>query len=162
MLEAVIKTAIALRSSGQAEQAKDMLMEQLAEYPHHAGLQYQLAWSHDVLGLEHQAVPFYEQSLKLGLASEDRAGALLGLGSTYRTLGEYGRAKAVLAQGIGEFPERREFPVFYAMALHNLGEHTEAIGILLMQLADTSSDEGIRSYSKAIAFYADKLEQVWE
>ncbi|MFC3747871.1 tetratricopeptide repeat protein [Paenibacillus sp. GCM10012306] len=162
MVEGIIEAAVALRGSGQAEQARTLLLEQLEGHPQHARLHYQLAWTHDVLGLERAAVPYYETSLALGLPPEDQAGALLGLGSTYRTLGEYERAKAILAQGMAEFPDRREFPVFYAMALHNLGAHSDAMRILLEQLAATSVDEGIRSYSKAIAFYADKLEQTWD
>lgn len=48
------------------------------------------------------------------------------------------------------------------MTLHNLGDHSLAMGMLLKLLAETSADEGIRSYSKAISYYSDKLEQVWD
>jgi hypothetical protein len=33
--------------------------------------------------------------------------------------------------------------------------------LLLNSLADTSADEGILRYRRAIKFYADKLEQTW-
>ncbi|WP_339804255.1 tetratricopeptide repeat protein [Paenibacillus sp. FSL R5-0744] len=139
-----------------------MLLELYEQNSNDAELLYQLAWTHDVLGLEREAIPYYEKSLTLGLSSEQRVGALLGLGSTYRTLGEYENSKAILEQAIHEYPENKEFPVFLAMTLHNLGDHSLAMGMLLKLLAETSADEGIRSYSKAISYYSDKLEQVWD
>jgi tetratricopeptide (TPR) repeat protein len=154
--------AVALRNEGKAEEARVMLLELYEQNSNDAELLYQLAWTHDVLGLEREAVPFYVKSLTLGLSSEQRVGALLGLGSTYRTLGEYENSKLILEQAVHEYPENKEFPVFLAMTLHNLGDHSLAMGILLKLLAETSADEGIRSYSKAISFYSDKLEQVWD
>lgn len=161
-MKQALEAAIALRNAGQAEEARIMLLGLLAENDTDAELFYQLAWTHDVLGLERAAVPYYERSLALGLAPEPRAGALLGLGSTYRTLGDYSRSKTVLEQGVSEFPEQKEFGVFLAMTLHNLGKHSQAMELLLKLLAETSADEGIAGYKKAIAFYADKLEQVWD
>jgi tetratricopeptide (TPR) repeat protein len=160
-LKYTMQDAVALRSGGQAEEARIILLNLLAEDKENAELLYQLAWTHDVLGLEREAVPYYEQSLALGLPQDQRAGALLGLGSTYRTLGEYSRSREVLQQGAREYPERKEFPAFLAMALHNLGAHHEAMEILLKLLAETSADPGIKDYSKAIAFYSDKLDQIW-
>jgi hypothetical protein len=64
--------------------------------------------------------------------------------------------------GMSEFPEHREFEVFYAMVLYNLGEHAEAMQRLLVQLADTSGDQRITDYSRAIRYYADQLDRVWE
>lgn len=154
--------AVALRNDGKAEDARVMLLELYKQNGNDAELLYQLAWTHDVLGLEREAVPFYERSLTLGLPSEQRVGALLGLGSTYRTLGEYENSKAILERAVREYPENKEFPVFLAMTMHNLGDHSLAMGMLLKLLAETSADEGIRSYSKAISYYSDKLEQVWD
>lgn len=162
-----MQDAIALREAGQAEEARALLLDLLTANSKGAGadtdaeLLYQLAWTHDVLGLEREAVPYYERSLALALPPEQRAGALLGLGSTYRTLGEYQRAKTVLQQGAEEYPERAEFRAFLAMALYNLGEHSLGMGILLKLLADTSVNPGIQEYRKAISFYADKLDKVW-
>nr|WP_216857410.1 tetratricopeptide repeat protein [Paenibacillus tritici] len=162
LVTSTIEAAIALRTSGQAEEARVLLLELLSADDSNAELHYQLAWTHDVLGLEREAVSYYERSLALGLAdAEQKAGAMLGLGSTYRTLGEYAASRVILEQGALEFPQRAEFQAFLAMTLHNLGAHTEAMELLLKLLADTSADAGIQEYSKAIMFYADKLEQVW-
>ncbi|WP_379153797.1 tetratricopeptide repeat protein [Paenibacillus sp. sgz5001063] len=157
-----IEDAVSLRTAGKAEEARELLLALLSGDEENAELHYQLAWTHDVLGLERKAVPYYERSLSLGLAQEQRMGALLGLGSTYRTLGEYTRSKEVLEQGLHEYPEQKEFAVFLAMALHNLGDHSEAMKLTLTLLAETSSDKGIGSYRQAILYYSDKLDQVWE
>ena len=66
-----------------------------AEFPDDAEVAYQTAWVHDVLGLEAEAVPFYEHALAGdGLSEEDRRGARLGHASTLRTLGRYPEAVA--------------------------------------------------------------------
>ncbi|GAA0853027.1 hypothetical protein GCM10008915_72860 [Bifidobacterium pullorum subsp. gallinarum] len=92
----------------------------------------------------------------------ERHGALLGLGSTYRTLGLYNKSKEIFERGRQDYPQAREFNVFYAMTLHNLGQYDKAMELLLKELGETSSDEGIHRYQRAIVFYSDKLNQVWE
>jgi len=144
------------------EEARTLLFDLAEREPLHPSVWYQLAWIHDVMELEREAVPFYEKALELGLAGEEKQGALLGLGSTYRTLGRYEEAKAVFEAAIREFPERREYQVFLAMVQYNLKAHGEAMEILLRQLAETSRDEGIQTYRRAILFYADKLDQTWK
>ncbi|MBW4083198.1 hypothetical protein [Paenibacillus sp. S150] len=51
-----IEAAIALRSAGQAGQARSLLFELLAEDEANAGLHIRLACTYDVLGLEREAV----------------------------------------------------------------------------------------------------------
>lgn len=139
-----------------------MLLALAAERPDDPLVQYQAAWSHDVLGLESEAVPLYERALELGLEGEDRRGALLGLGSTYRTLGRYEDAERTLRRGREEFGSGGCFDVFLALALYNLGRHAEAMELLLRALAESSSDESIQRYRRAILFYADKLDEVFD
>jgi tetratricopeptide (TPR) repeat protein len=152
---------IRLREAGDLEQARALALELIAAQPDDPTLNYQCAWCHDVLGLEHEAVPFYERAIALGLADEELQGALLGLGSTYRSLGEYQSAIDTLRKGVAQFPEQRSFEVFLAMALYNTGAHTQAIERLLRALAETSADESIQRYRRAILFYSDKLNQIW-
>jgi len=157
-----LRAAVNLRREGQGEKAKLRMLELLEEFGESAELLYELASTHDNLGLERQAVPYYVRSLELGLGAPDRAEALLGLGSTYRALGEYEQAENVLRAAAAEYPEHRELRVFLAMALHNLGKHAEAMELLLKEIADHSSHIGVQSYQKAIAFYADRLDKVWD
>ncbi|WP_223068321.1 tetratricopeptide repeat protein [Paenibacillus caui] len=161
-MQSTLQEAIELRNAGRAEEAKAMLLELLEEDKDNPMLLYQLAWTHDSLGLEREAVPFYEQSLANGLPEEQRPGALLGLGSTCRTLGEYEKSKEIFEIALRDYPAMRQFRVFYAMVLYNLGEHADAMNLLLTDLVDTTSDPGILKYQRAIRFYADKLDQVWK
>ncbi|KZE76793.1 hypothetical protein A9P44_07085 [Paenibacillus polymyxa] len=159
-MDHMIAKASELRRTGQAKEARKLLLEALKQEPKDAELWYQTAWTHDVLGLEKDAVPFYEKSLGMALSAESRRGAILGLSSTYRVLGDYAKAKAWLDTGINEFPDYRPFRIFYAMVLYNLGEYGKAMQGLLMEIAETSSDVSTQEYSRAIQYYADKLDQV--
>jgi predicted Zn-dependent protease len=157
-----LQEAIRLRTTGRADEARTLLLELITTYPDNAGLQYQMAWTHDNLGREREAVPYYRRAIALGLAGEELAGALLGLGSTYRALGEYQLAVETLRRGAKEFPEKRSFQVFLAMALYNTGQHQKAIELLLTNLAETTADADIHQYKRAILFYAPQLAQTWD
>ena len=91
----------------------------------------------------------------------EELGALLGMGSTYRCLGEYQKAKEIFQRALELFPERNEYKVFLAMAYYNLGEYAKGMELLLNSLAETSKDEGVIRYQRAIRFYADKLDETW-
>lgn len=160
-MEEALQQAIRLREEGHVQQANDMLLDLLEARPDHAQLNYQCAWSFDVMEKESEAIPYYEQAIKLGLSGEDLEGALLGLGSTYRTLGDYEQSKSTFLKGIELFPDNRAIQVFYAMTLYNLNEHGKAMELLLTCLAETSNDAEIISYKKAIDFYSGQLDRVW-
>ena len=153
---------IQYRTDGQGELAQRIFAELLTIKPDDALLHYQMAWTCDSLGEERTAVPHYERAIALGLTGDDLRGALLGLGSTYRTLGNYARAAEVLQQGLNTFDDGHEFAVFLAMAYYNLGRHQEAMQLSLQTIVDTSDDVQIQRYRRAIAFYADKLDQTWD
>ena len=157
-----VESAIRLRESGDLEGAKSLLSRVLQENPDDAEANYQMAWLCDLLGREREAVPFYKGAIAGDLSDEERSGALLGLGSTHRALGEYPEAVEVLRQGMSEFPDDRAMQTFLAMALYNVGEHREAVELLLDNLAETTSDPQIRSYARALAFYAARLDEVWD
>jgi tetratricopeptide (TPR) repeat protein len=156
-----VAAAIALRESGQVEEARSLLLALHAKTPDDPVVNLQCAWVHDKLGLESEAVPFYEAAIQHGLTGEDLRHALLGLGSTYRTLGRYSDALATLTRGVEEFPEDRSMQVFRAMALYNNGEAKEACQVLLVIVSDTTADERIRSYRNAIDIYAADLDRTW-
>lgn len=130
------------------------------ETPDDAEANHQMAWLCDVRGYEREAVPYYLKAVAGDLSAEERRGALLGLGSTFRTLGEYPRAVEVLRHGVSEFPEDRAIQTFLAMALYNAAEYREAVELLLKNLIETTSDPEIRSYESALRFYAGRLDEV--
>lgn len=157
-----LKKAIELRKTKYFIESNEVLMSLFEKYPNNATINYQCAWSFDLLGEEAKAVPYYEKAIELGLTNEELEGALLGLGSTYRTLGEYEQSKRVFLKGIDHFPNNRAMKVFYSMTLYNLEEHHSAMEILLKALVETTTDQEILSYKRAIEFYSDKLDEVWK
>jgi tetratricopeptide (TPR) repeat protein len=157
-----LNKALDLRKEGKQRESNEVLLKLAKEFPDDALINYQCAWSFDVLGEESEAVPFYEKAIKLGLSGKDLEGALLGLGSTYRTLGEYEKSRDILLKGISSFPENRAIQVFYSMTLYNLEEYNNAMELLLKCLVDTTADKEILCYKEAISFYSDKLNNIWQ
>lgn len=153
--------AIKLRDEGKLTESNGIFKSLVISNPNDALVNYQCAWSFDVLGKESEAVPYYEKALHLGLNDEYTLGAFIGLGSTYRTLGHYKKSKNVFESGLARFPDNNALKTFYAMTLYNVGEHVKAMEILLTCLVQTSSDPDILSYNRAIGFYADKLDKTW-
>lgn len=134
--------AVALRKQNKPDEAMVILGALLRAHPQDPDLNYQLAWTCDFMGKEAEAVPFYETAITNGL-TEDRAGAMLGLGSTYRALGEYEKSLNVFNQAVHEFPDDRALKVFRALTLYNMGQAEESVRELLIQLLDTSEDPSI-------------------
>ncbi|MBT2687730.1 tetratricopeptide repeat protein [Bacillus sp. ISL-47] len=154
-----LEKAIVLRNIGKYKESNELLLRLVSEFPNDPIINFQCAWSFDVLGEESKAVGFYEKAIELGLQDEDLQGAILGLGSTYRTLGEYEKSKKVLQKGMDQFPDSRSIQVFFSMTLYNLGEHSSAMELLLKCLAETTSDREIIKYKKAINFYSNHLDK---
>ena len=161
-MEKELDIAIDLRKNGNYKQSNDILIELVQNHPNNASINYQCAWSFDLLGEERKAVPFYEKAIQLGLSSKELEGAIIGLGSTYRTLGEYEESKEILQKGIETFPHNKAIQAFYSMTLYNLKEHKKAMELLLKCLIDSTNDTDLISYKKAIDFYSDKLDEIWD
>ena len=160
-LQEKLDSAIGLRESGNQEEARQLLLALHSEFLDDPQVNYQCAWIHDLLGLERDAIPFYEKAIQADLQGDDLKSALLGLGSTYRCIGEYQKSIKTFQHALTRFPASREFNVFLAMAYYNIREYSKAMELLLTGLADTSSDGGILRYQRAIRFYSDKLDQTW-
>lgn len=154
----LLAEAVRLREEGHPEQARERLLALTATFPDAVDVAYHTAWVHDVLGLEAEAVPYYERCLQGdGLREEDRRGALLGLGSTYRVLGRFGQAVETLRRGVSEYPDDGALRTFLSMALFNTGEHHEAMEILLRLVAASSDSPDVQRYRPAIEHYAADL-----
>jgi len=150
-----------LRRAGDHEAARSLATELLASATDDCELQYEAACVHDYLGREAEAIPFYLAAISGRLSDKHLRSAYLGLGSTYRTLGQYQSAERTLREGLAQFPEAAELKTFLAMALHNLGKSKQAVELLLSVLADTSADEHVRGLREAILFYAQDIERSW-
>ena len=145
------------RTYGQLAEILPRLVRLDAEHPNVAEINYQLAWTHDVLGHAAEALPYYEKAIALGLPPNELSGAHLGLGSTLRALGHSARAAEVLRAGRAQFPENREFDAFLALALHDEGQHADAMRLLMEVLCDTTDDPGLTAYQRALRHAATRL-----
>jgi tetratricopeptide (TPR) repeat protein len=153
-----LEEAILLRKKGKFVESNKMILELLKQNPDDAQLNYQCAWSFDIMEEETKAVSYYEKAIELGLPKQDKKEAYLGLGSTYRCIGEYDKAIELFEKAILEFNDN-SLKVFYAMALYNKLEYAKSMEILLKIIAGTSKDASIETYKKAIEFYSDKLDK---
>src|ERR1700730_9231339 len=174
MMQERLAEAIQLRETGRArqdqailEEARRLLLDLATAYPDEAEITYQTAIVHDNLGLERESIPFYVQTLAQGLTGLDtatklmkRERAFLGLGSTYRGLGDYQQAEETLRRGLREFPQSRALQVFLAMALYNTQHYKEAMELALINLMETTSDETLQYYKRGISYYALHLDEI--
>jgi tetratricopeptide (TPR) repeat protein len=158
--------AIQLREEGRAKQdqtilgqARTLLLELGEAYPDDAEITFQLAVVHDNLGLERESIPYYLRTLAQGLAGPDLERAYLGLGSTYRGLGEYEKAEETLRRGVNAFPHNRALQIFLAMTLYNRQQHKEAMELALLNLLETTSDEKLQYFKRPLLYYAQHLDE---
>lgn len=147
-----------LSSEGKDEEALELLRAALSEAPRNTRANLACARVLDGLGREREAIPRYELAMEAGLSGDDLEEATINLGSSYRVVGEPEKAAGLLRASVERFPENRALGVFLSMALHDLGEHAEATGLLLRALAETSSDPWVGRYARAITFYSERLD----
>lgn len=100
-----------------------------------------------------QAVHHYQAG---ELEATERFDALFGLASS---LGQYQEAAVWFEKTLALFPDCRGVLPFYAMCLYNLGQLKQAIEILLNLLVETTNDEDIPTYQRAIKLYAQDLDR---
>src|SRR5689334_9772623 len=113
-LDEKLASAIMLRETEKHEEARQLLLELHSEFPDDPQVNYQCAWIHDLLGLEREAIPFYEKAIQAGLNENDLKSAFLGMRSTYRCIGEYQKSIGTLQDALTLFPDSHEFNVFLA------------------------------------------------
>ncbi len=149
--------AVAMRESGQAEQARPFLIALAAEFPDDAEVQYQAAWVHDYLGLEEDAVPYYERALELGLPEPELEGLVLGLGSTYRNIGRIMDSLSLLERGVADYPANHAMRCFLALTRLSNDEPDEALALAFDVILAASADASIERYRRALSSYRDEL-----
>ena len=161
-LISTLKDADKLRAKDLHEEARLLLVQLAREYPTNPIVQYKTACVYDFLGLEREAVPYYLAAIENDLPDAELRSAYLGLGSTYRILGQYSESKKILLEGLKVFPEAGEMKIFLAMTLYNLGEPHEAVSSLLKIIMDTTKNADIKNFERAIRFYANDLDKTWD
>ena len=157
-----LQRAIALRNAAQHTEALTILLDLHNAHPHHANLNYELARTFDSEGVKDEAIGFYEHAIACGLESEQLRSAYISLGSSYRSVGRFGDSARILQRGAAIFPDAPEFDVFLAMTRYHLGDHEEAMRLLLCHIAEYSAEPATQAHQRAICHCAEHLDQVEE
>lgn len=152
-----LNAVLEARTYGKIAETLPQLIALDQSYPNVAEINYQLAWTCDVLGRPADALPYYQKSVVLGLPPNEHSGALIGLAATLRVLGQSAWAVDVLQSGKRQFPGNREFDAFLALALHDEKRSAEAVRLLIELLCDTSDDPAITAYQRALRHAVAKL-----
>lgn len=148
---------VGARAHGQTKEILPRLQQLDARHPNVAEINHQLAWTCDTLGRHADALPYYEKAVALGLPPNELSGALIGLGSTLRALGQLERSAGVLRSGQAQFPDNPEFAAFLALTLHSQGRPADALRLALDTLCATTDDPGLTAYQRALRHAAAKL-----
>lgn len=157
----MLNKAKQLIKDGEFELAQNILLGLLKESPNDAEVNYQIASAYDARGEERQAIPYYENAIAQNVTGVFREETFIQLGSSYRSIGEYQGARSILSQGLKEFPENPAIKTFLAMTLYNLNEEKTAVSILLNILTDSSTDQWLNKYKRAIKSYAGNLDETF-
>jgi tetratricopeptide (TPR) repeat protein len=116
---------------------------------------FERAAAHDRAGQEAEAIPEYEEALRLGLDDTTRPKALVGLGSSLRNVQRYNEAVEVLGHAVEEYPDHSGLRFFLALAQRSGGAEREAfltLGRIVLDEAD------LGGYDRAAALYLDELD----
>lgn len=152
-----IQHAIGLRAAGEYEKSRTLLRELTKVPTLKAEALLHIAWSYDNEGLEERAAEYYQAALNEGLEGDNQFEAHFGLACTWRCLGKYVLAKQGFEEIIRDYPDASEAIPFYALCLHNLGEHDRAMTLMLELVSNYPPTPGIQRYAKALAFYSHNL-----
>lgn len=161
-MEEAIQRAIALRNASQRTEALTILLDLNNLNPDDARVNYELASTFSSEGVKDEAIGFYEHAIDCGLEGEELRYAFVNLGSTYRSVGRFGDAARILQRGAAVFPDAPEFDVFLAMTRYHMGEHEEAMRLLLNHIAQYSAEPATQQHKRAIAYCAEHLDQAEE
>jgi tetratricopeptide (TPR) repeat protein len=108
------------------------------------------ALSLDAAGREKQAIPRYRRAIAAGLKGDDLHTALIGLGSSLRTIGKTQSAIMTLRKARRLFPRDTAVILFLALAHYDAGQKDLAIRQLADALLKESTQPRLKSYRKAL------------
>jgi cyanophycin synthetase len=109
------------------------------------------ALSLDAAGREKQAIPLYRLALTRGLANEDLHTALIGLGSSLRTVGNTPAAITTLRKARRLFPRDLVVIMFLALAHYDAGQRDLVIRQLGDALLNESTQPRLKRYRRVLA-----------
>ena len=161
-IETTITRARKLRKADDLDESLNLLEELLNEYPDNPLVLFEVGGAYDVLGLEGEAIPHYQQAVDEGLEGEELEECLICLGSCHRNIGNFQEAVEVLEAYRDRFPESRSGLPFLALAYYSSQRYDDAVRLLLDIVLETTSDSDILAFADPLDYYKDNLDEVWE
>ncbi len=122
-----------------------------------ARLVYELAGAHDSAGQERAAIPLYEQALAGGLREPHRHRAQIQQASSYRNIGELGRARQLLDELSASRPDSAAVSVFRALVAYDQGEPAAALTEVASQLMTHAVNPDDTVYREVLLRYVSEL-----
>lgn len=160
--ELTIAQAKALRQEDKLDESEELLLTLLEEYPDDPQVLFEVGGAYDVMGLETEAIPYYQRAIDEGLEGTELLECLICLGISQRAIGDFQEAVDALEEAINGFPDDNSSKAFLALAYYSNDQHTEAVQMLLELLLTTTNDEQILSYADTLDFYKDNLDEIWD
>ena len=145
------------RHGGQSASLLAQLEALDRQHPHVAEIAYQLAWTHESVGHDAPARTHYERAVALGLPPNEQSGAIIGLATCLRNLGELEAAALTLESGRTQFPDQPEFSAYLSLVRHAQGRHIEALQLALTTLIEHSEDPGITAHQRNLRHFINQL-----
>ncbi|WP_185160634.1 tetratricopeptide repeat protein [Mammaliicoccus sciuri] len=163
-----LNQAISMREQGRAEEnqsliteSRNILFDLLKENPNNADINYHIGVTFDNSGFTKDAIPFYRESIDLGLNKIDLERCYLGLGSSYRLLGHYTESVEIFEKAVDSYPDNRALQIFLSIAYYNIGKYKESLELSLNNLLDTSTDDKLNFFNRPLKYYANHLDETW-
>lgn len=160
-MEELLKTALEIRRSGNLKESNILLNELVSEYPDHALLHYECAWSHDIMSQEEEAIHFYEQALELGLSGLEAVNAYARIGLMYRLRGRLADSEKILMTGISKYWDAEGnglLKALYAFTMYDMKKTGDAIRWMTEALLASSVDQGIMNNRKMLQYLGSNMD----
>ena len=157
-----IEKARSLRREDRLEESQELLINLLEEYPDDPLVLFELGGAYDVMGLENEAIPFYERAIDEGLEGPELLECFICLGLNHRAIGEFEDAVELLENAASQYPEDNSAKAFLALAYYSNEQYAESVQLLLSLLVQTTEDEQIAAYADTLDYYKDHLDEIWE
>lgn len=157
-MKETLETALELRRTGELRESNRLLAELVDEHPDQAVLNYECAWSYDILAEEKEAIRFYEKAIGLGLPDSKAINAYAQLGLLHRLNGRLTESEEVLMTGMRKYWDAGLLKVFYSFTLYDMGKPGEAMRWLKDALLDSTVNPEIWLNHKAINYLGSNLD----
>jgi tetratricopeptide (TPR) repeat protein len=135
----------------------DAAKARAAAHPDDVEAQIACAYAHDRVGLEAEAVRYYERAWALGVPEPGRRGFIVGFGSTLRNVGRADEAVALLADAVQAYPDYPALHAFLSLALFSAGHPRAALATMLGCALDAARPGAFDRFDRALTEYYREL-----